>query len=291
MTKHIPSVNIITLGCSKNSVDSEVIGAQLKKMGHTVLHDSTEDTDIVIINTCSFIRDAKEQSIDEILLHAERKKAGIVKKIYVVGCLAQRYKEDLQQMIPEVDAFYTFSELHKLFKLDQFDLLAQSDRLLSTPSHYAYLKISEGCDRNCSYCAIPLIRGKQVSKPIDILVEEARKLAQTGVKELMLIAQDLTYYGMDLSGHRDLEMLLRRLAIGCANAVSVVVSATPGITCIFVFSSSSRCSLSCANTFISKPNAPSVYCASTTSGICSSAAITWLYIEAFSILIPMYTQS
>lgn len=212
MTKHLPSINIITLGCSKNSVDSEVIGAQLKKMGHTVLHDSTEDTDIVIVNTCSFIRDAKEQSIDEILLHAERKKAGIVKRIYVVGCLAQRYKEDLQQMIPEVDAFYTFSELHQLFKLDQFDLLAQSDRLLSTPSHYAYLKISEGCDRSCSYCAIPLIRGKQVSKPIDILIEEARKLAQAGVKELMLIAQDLTYYGMDLSGHRDLEMLLRRLA-------------------------------------------------------------------------------
>lgn len=212
MTKHTTSVNIITLGCSKNSVDSEVIGAQLQKMGHTVLHDSTEDTDIVIVNTCSFIRDAKEQSIDEILLHAKRKKAGIVKRIYVVGCLAQRYKEDLQQMIPEVDAFYTFSELHQLFKLDKFDLLAQSDRLLSTPSHYAYLKISEGCDRSCSYCAIPLIRGKQVSKPIDMLVEEARKLAQAGVKELMLIAQDLTYYGMDLSGHRDLEMLLRRLA-------------------------------------------------------------------------------
>ena len=212
MTKHISSVNIITLGCSKNTVDSEVIGAQLKKTGHTVLHDSTEDADVVIINTCSFIRDAKEQSIDEILLHAERKRAGLVKRLYVVGCLAQRYKEDLIQMIPEVDAFYTFSELNQLFKTESFDLLSQSDRLLSTPSHYAYLKISEGCDRSCSYCAIPLIRGKQISKPMDILVEEARKLAQSGVKELMLIAQDLTYYGMDLSGHRDLEMLLRRLA-------------------------------------------------------------------------------
>ncbi|MBO4655955.1 MAG: 30S ribosomal protein S12 methylthiotransferase RimO [Bacteroidales bacterium] len=212
MTKHNPSINIITLGCSKNSVDSEVMAAQWQKMGHKVLQNSTEDTDVVIINTCSFIRDAKEQSIDEILLHVERKKAGMVKKIYVVGCLAQRYKDDLQQMIPEVDAFFTFAELHQLFQLDQFDLLAQSDRLLSTPSHYAYLKISEGCDRCCSYCAIPLIRGKQVSKPIETLVEEAQKLAQNGVKELMLIAQDLTYYGMDLSGHRDLEMLLRRLA-------------------------------------------------------------------------------
>ena len=212
MTKHTPSVNMITLGCSKNSVDSEIIAAQLKKMGYQVYHDSTLDTDMVIINTCSFIRDAKEQSIDEILLHAERKKNGKIKKLYVVGCMAQRYKDDLIQMIPEVDAFYTFSELHQLFKLDQFDLLAQRDRLLSTPSHYAYLKISEGCDRSCSYCAIPLIRGKQISKPIDALVEEARMLVQGGVKELMLIAQDLTYYGMDLSGHRDLEMLLRRLA-------------------------------------------------------------------------------
>ena len=206
------SVNIITLGCSKNNVDSEVIAAQLQKMGCEVMHNSTRDTDIVIINTCCFIHDAKEQSIDEIFIHAERKKQGLVKKIYVVGCLAQRYKNDLQELIPEVDAFYSFAELHKLFKLDRFDLLNQHERLLSTPSHYAYLKISEGCDRSCSYCAIPLIRGKQVSKPIDTLVEEAKLLAQSGVKELMLIAQDLTYYGMDLTQHRDLEMLLRRLA-------------------------------------------------------------------------------
>ena len=206
------SVNIITLGCSKNNVDSEVIAAQLQKMGCEVMHNSTRDTDIVIINTCCFIHDAKEQSIDEIFIHAERKKQGLVKKIYVVGCLAQRYKNDLQELIPEVDAFYSYAELHKLFKLDRFDLLNQHERLLSTPSHYAYLKISEGCDRSCSYCAIPLIRGKQVSKPIDTLVEEAKLLAQSGVKELMLIAQDLTYYGMDLTQHRDLEMLLRRLA-------------------------------------------------------------------------------
>lgn len=212
MNTNTESINIVTLGCSKNSVDSEVIAAQLQKMGYRVFHETTNDTDIVVINTCSFIRDAKEQSIEEILFYAERKKKGIIKKLYVIGCLAQRYKDELAEMIPEVDAFYTFAELHQLFHLDKFDLLGHSDRILSTPPHYAYLKVSEGCDRNCSYCAIPLIRGKQISKPIDQLVEEAQKLAQGGVKELMLIAQDLTYYGMDLTKHRDLEMLLRRLA-------------------------------------------------------------------------------
>lgn len=212
MNTNTESINIVTLGCSKNSVDSEVIAAQLQKMGYRVFHETTNDTDIVIINTCSFIQDAKEQSIEEILFYAERKKKGIIKKLYVIGCLAQRYKDELAEMIPEVDAFYTFAEIHQLFHLDKFDLLGHSDRILSTPPHYAYLKVSEGCDRNCSYCAIPLIRGKQISKPIDQLVEEAQKLAQGGVKELMLIAQDLTYYGMDLTKHRDLEMLLRRLA-------------------------------------------------------------------------------
>lgn len=212
MNTNTESINIVTLGCSKNSVDSEVIAAQLQKMGYRVFHETTNDTDIVIINTCSFIQDAKEQSIEEILFYAERKKKGIIKKLYVIGCLAQRYKDELAEMIPEVDAFYIFAEIHQLFHLDKFDLLGHSDRILSTPPHYAYLKVSEGCDRNCSYCAIPLIRGKQISKPIDQLVEEAQKLAQGGVKELMLIAQDLTYYGMDLTKHRDLEMLLRRLA-------------------------------------------------------------------------------
>lgn len=212
MNTNTESINIVTLGCSKNSVDSEVIAAQLQKMGYRVFHETTNDTDIVIINTCSFIQDAKEQSIEEILFYAERKKKGIIKKLYVIGCLAQRYKDELAEMIPEVNAFYTFAEIHQLFHLDKFDLLGHSDRILSTPPHYAYLKVSEGCDRNCSYCAIPLIRGKQISKPIDQLVEEAQKLAQGGVKELMLIAQDLTYYGMDLTKHRDLEMLLRRLA-------------------------------------------------------------------------------
>ncbi len=212
MNTNTENINIVTLGCSKNSVDSEVVAAQLQKMGYRVFHETTNDTDIVIINTCGFIQDAKEQSIEEILFYAERKKQGIIKKLYVIGCLAQRYKDELEKMIPEVDAFYTFAELHQLFHLDKFDLLGHSDRILSTPAHYAYLKVSEGCDRNCSYCAIPLIRGKQISKPIDQLVEEAQKLVQGGVKELMLIAQDLTYYGMDLTKHRDLEMLLRRLA-------------------------------------------------------------------------------
>lgn len=206
------SINIITLGCSKNSVDSEVIAARLQEKGHKVMHESTNDTDVVIINTCSFINDAKEQSIDEILLHAERKKKGNIKYLYVIGCLAQRYKNDLVNMFPEVDAFYTFSELHFLLEDENFDLLNSKPRLLSTPSHYAYLKISEGCDRECSYCAIPLIRGKQISKTIDHIVDEANMLVKSGVKEILLIAQDLTYYGMDISKQRDLEKLLRHLA-------------------------------------------------------------------------------
>lgn len=206
------SINIITLGCSKNSVDSEVIAAQLEKQGYKVFHETTADTDIVIINTCGFIGDAKEESIDEILIHAERRKKGIIKRLYVIGCLVQRYKDELIEMIPEVDAFYTFPELNQLLGTEKFDLLDHCERKLSTPSHYAYLKISEGCDRHCSYCAIPLIRGKQISKPIDRIEMEARQLVKGGVKEIMLIAQDLTYYGIDLSGHRDLEQVVRRLA-------------------------------------------------------------------------------
>lgn len=212
MNQQNSTINLITLGCSKNSVDSEVIAAQLQHQGYRVIHEATTNTDTVIINTCGFIGDAKEQSIDEILLFAERKKSGLIKHLYVIGCLAQRYKEDLIDMIPEVDAFYSFSELNKLLKVEHFDLLEHKERLLSTPQHYAYLKISEGCDRECSYCAIPLIRGKQVSKPIDLIVDEAKMLVQQGVKEIMLIAQDLTYYGMDISKQRDLEKLLRRLA-------------------------------------------------------------------------------
>lgn len=206
------SINFITLGCSKNNVDSEVIAAQYNKMGYKVLHESEKGSDIVIVNTCSFINDAKEESINEILTQIERKKAGLVKQVFVIGCLAQRYKADLEQNIPEVDGYYNFAELHKLLNTEHFDLLKHSERLLSTPSHYAYLKISEGCDRSCSYCAIPFIRGKQVSKPIEALQQEAATLAQQGVKELMLIAQDLTWYGVDIYQSQQLEKLLRRLA-------------------------------------------------------------------------------
>lgn len=206
------TVNFITLGCSKNTVDSEVLAAQFEKLGYKVLHNSPANSEIVIVNTCSFINDAKEQAIDEIFVQVRRKKAGEIKKLYVIGCLAERYKDDLLQSMKEVDLILGFSELHQLLEVEKFDLLQQRERVLSTPKHYAYLKISEGCDRECSYCAIPKIRGKQVSKPIDMIVEETKMLAERGVKEVMLIAQDLTYYGMDLTKTRTLEPLLRRIA-------------------------------------------------------------------------------
>ena len=206
------TINIITLGCSKNIVDSEVIAAQLQKKGHRIFFEGTMKSDVVILNTCSFIGDAREESVNEIFTQIERKARKQVKKIYVVGCLAQRCKQDLVPELPEVDGFYTFSELDQLIESAEFDLLGTSERLLSTPPHYAYLKISEGCDHQCSYCAIPLIRGNQVSKPISLLVEEAQKLADQGVKEVMLIAQDLTYYGIDLTGKRELANLMEALA-------------------------------------------------------------------------------
>lgn len=206
------TINIITLGCSKNIVDSEIMASRLQKMGHRIFFEGTMKTDAVIINTCSFIGDAREESVNEILAQVERKMRRQVKKIYVVGCLAQRCKQDLVNELPEVDGFFTFDELKKLMESSDFDLLGTSERLLSTPPHYAYLKVSEGCDHSCSYCAIPLIRGKQVSKPIPLLVEEAQKLADQGVKELMLIAQDLTYYGVDLTGKQELANLMDALA-------------------------------------------------------------------------------
>ena len=206
------TVNIITLGCSKNIVDSEVLAARLQRLGHRVFFEGTMKSDIVILNTCSFIGDAREESVNEILVQVERKMRRHIKKLYVVGCLAQRCKAELEAELPEVDGFYTFAELHKLMESNDFDLLGTSERLLSTPPHYAYLKVSEGCDHQCSYCAIPLIRGKQVSKPISLLVEEVRKLADQGVKEVMLIAQDLTYYGIDLTGKRELANLMEALA-------------------------------------------------------------------------------
>ncbi|MBO4489577.1 MAG: 30S ribosomal protein S12 methylthiotransferase RimO [Bacteroidales bacterium] len=204
--------NIITLGCSKNVVDSEVIAAQLTKQGHRVVYESPEKSDVVIINTCGFIGDAREESVNEVLTQVERKKRRQVKKIFVVGCLVKRFKPELLESVPEVDGYYDFDELADMLNSDEFSLLGTTDRLLSTPRHYAYLKISEGCDHQCSYCSIPLIRGKQVSKPIPQLVDEVQKLADQGVKEVMLIAQDLTYYGVDLTGKQELAHLMEALA-------------------------------------------------------------------------------
>lgn len=206
------TINIITLGCSKNIVDSEVMAAQLHCNGYELYYESAQKSDIVIINTCSFIHDAREESVNEILNQIERKKRRQIKKLYVVGCLVQRNMAELQEALPEVDGFFTFAELPKLLESPDFQLLNTADRMLSTPRHYAYLKISEGCDHQCSYCSIPLIRDKQVSKPIPLLVEEAQRLADQGVKELMLIAQDLTYYGIDRSGKRELADLMDKLA-------------------------------------------------------------------------------
>ena len=206
------TINIITLGCSKNIVDSEVMAAQLYRNGHELYYESAQKSDIVIINTCSFIHDAREESVNEILNQVERKKRRQIKKLYVVGCLVQRNMAELQEALPEVDGFFTFAELPNLLESPDFQLLNTADRMLSTPRHYAYLKISEGCDHQCSYCSIPLIRDRQVSKPIPLLVEEAQRLADQGVKELMLIAQDLTYYGIDRSGKRELADLMDKLA-------------------------------------------------------------------------------
>ena len=205
------SINIVTLGCSKNTIDSEVIANALQKEGYTVLHESAEDTDIVIVNTCSFIQDAKEESIEEILMHAERKKAGHIKKLYVIGCLAQRYHDDLVKMLPEADGIFAYKDLGQFLKQSDFNLLTSPRGKLSTPKHYAYLKISEGCDRHCAFCAIPNIRGKHISKPMDMVVREAEQLASQGVKELMVIAQDSTYYGMDLN---NMDTLALRLSHG-----------------------------------------------------------------------------
>lgn len=188
------------------------MAAQLHRNGHELYYESAQKSDIVIINTCSFIHDAREESVNEILNQIERKKRRQIKKLYVVGCLVQRNMTELQEALPEVDGFFTFAELPKLLESPDFQLLNTADRMLSTPRHYAYLKISEGCDHQCSYCSIPLIRDRQVSKPIPLLVEEAQRLADQGVKELMLIAQDLTYYGIDRSGKRELADLMDKLA-------------------------------------------------------------------------------
>lgn len=208
-------VNVITLGCSKNLVDSENIVTQLKGNEIEVSHeDSDSDANVVIVNTCGFIDLAKEESINTILEYAEVKKGGGIDKLYVTGCLSQRYKDDLEKEIPEVDAYFGTMELPALlekFEADyKHELIGQ--RKITTLPHYAYLKISEGCNRTCSFCAIPLMRGKHISRSIDDLVVEAKNLAKNGVKELMLIAQELTYYGLDLYKERALSKLLDALA-------------------------------------------------------------------------------
>jgi ribosomal protein S12 methylthiotransferase len=208
-------VNIITLGCSKNMVDSEVLSGQLAAADINVFHESKKlDHNIVVVNTCGFINKAKEESINTILEQVELKKRGKLDKVYVTGCLSERYKQNLEDEIPEVDAFFGTMELPFLLKKFEVDYKAElvGERLLSTPNHYAYLKISEGCNRTCAFCAIPLMRGKHVSRPIESLVEEAKNLVSRGVKEIMLIAQELTYYGLDIYKKRELPRLLHALA-------------------------------------------------------------------------------
>ena len=208
-------VNVVTLGCSKNIYDSEVMMAQLKANKFDVEHESmSDDAEIVIINTCGFIDNAKQESIDTILRYAEAKAEGAVDKVYVTGCLSERYKDELELEIPEVDAFFGTRDLPRLLKTLKADYKHElvGERLLTTPNHYAYFKIAEGCDRPCSFCAIPLMRGKHVSTPIEDLVTQAKSLAAKGVKELMMIAQDLTYYGLDIYKKRALAELLEALA-------------------------------------------------------------------------------
>lgn len=208
-------VNIITLGCSKNMVDSEVLSGQLAANGIKVKHENTKlDHNIVVVNTCGFIDKAKEESINTILDQVQLKKEGKLDKVYVTGCLSERYRGDLSAEIPEVDAWFGTMELPQMLKQFEADYKQEliGERLLSTPKHYAYLKISEGCNRTCSFCAIPLMRGTHVSKTIEEIVTEAKKLVKMGVKEIMLIAQELTYYGLDIYKKRALSDLLKHLS-------------------------------------------------------------------------------
>ena len=207
-------INVVTLGCSKNIYDSEVLMGQLKANNMEVAHESeSQENDIVVINTCGFIDNAKEESVNTILDFVKRKEEGSVEKVFVTGCLSERYKPDLEKEIPNVDQYFGTTELPKLLKALGADYKHEliGERLTTTPKHYAYLKIAEGCDRPCSFCAIPLMRGKHVSKPIEDLVTESENLAKNGVKELILIAQDLTYYGLDIYKKRRLADLLMAL--------------------------------------------------------------------------------
>ena len=206
------TINVVTLGCSKNIYDSEVLMGQLQANDKQVVHE--KEGNIVVVNTCGFIDNAKEESVQTILNFAKKKEAGTIDKLFVTGCLSERYKDDLEKEIPEVDQFFGTTDLPILLKAlganYKHELIGE--RLTTTPKHYAYLKISEGCDRPCSFCAIPIMRGKHRSTPIETLVQEAKRLAADGVKELILIAQDLTYYGLDLYKKRSLTDLLRKLA-------------------------------------------------------------------------------
>jgi len=208
-------VNVVTLGCSKNIVDSEVLMGQLKANNFDVEHESLkDDSSIVIINTCGFIDNAKQESIDTIIRYSDAKTAGLVDKVYVTGCLSERYRPELEKEIPNIDGYFGTRELPRLLKTLKADYKREliGERLLTTPHHYSYFKISEGCDRPCSFCAIPLMRGAHVSKSIEELVKEAKHLAKNGTKELILIAQDLTYYGLDIYKKRNLSDLLKHLS-------------------------------------------------------------------------------
>ncbi|MCH1583682.1 MAG: 30S ribosomal protein S12 methylthiotransferase RimO [Flavobacteriales bacterium] len=208
-------VNVVTLGCAKNVFDSEVLMGQLRANSYDVEHESKSgDAGIVIINTCGFIESAKQESIDTIIRFSEAKEEGLVDRVYVTGCLSERYKDELKDGIPEVDAWFGTRDLPRLLKTLKADYKRElvGERLLTTPAHYAYLKIAEGCDRPCAFCAIPLMRGKHVSTPMEDLVKQAESLAANGVRELILIAQDLTYYGLDIYRERKLAELVRRLS-------------------------------------------------------------------------------
>jgi ribosomal protein S12 methylthiotransferase len=214
-TRKQDKVNIITLGCSKNMVDSEVLSGQLQANDIRVVHENKrQDHNIVVVNTCGFIEKAKEESINTILDQVELKRRGKLDKVYVTGCLSERYRQDLEKEIPDVDAYFGTMELPLILKQFEADYKAEliGERLLATPRHYAYLKISEGCNRTCAFCAIPLMRGQHISRPVEELVKEAESLVSKGVKEIMLIAQELTYYGLDIYKKRMLAELLQRLS-------------------------------------------------------------------------------
>lgn len=204
-------INVVTLGCSKNLYDSEILISQLKANNKNVVHE--EDGNIIVINTCGFIDNAKQESIDTILHYSELKKKGKIDQLFVTGCLSERYKDDLIKEIPDVDQFFGTSDLPHLLKYLRADYKKEllGERFLSTPKNYAYLKISEGCNRKCSFCAIPLMRGRHVSRPMDEIIQEAKQMSSQGIKELILIAQELTYYGIDIYKERALSKLLKKL--------------------------------------------------------------------------------